>query len=100
MPQPKRPHTLADHRYGEDFSHTHDDDSDHDHDHFEDEAAPGRDSLWAQDHVSLVSVGMDIGSSGTQVIFSRLNLRRLAEDLSISRALAAWPTVTGFPSWA
>ena len=29
-----------------------------------------------------VSVGMDIGSAGTQVIFSRLNLRRLGEDLS------------------
>jgi ethanolamine utilization protein EutA len=35
-----------------------------------------------QDHVTLVSVGIDIGSSGTQVIFSRINLRRYGEDLT------------------
>jgi len=35
-----------------------------------------------QDHVSLLSVGIDIGSSGTQVIFSRINLRRMGEELS------------------
>src|SRR5262249_33845831 len=33
-------------------------------------------------HVTLHSVGIDIGSAGTQVIFSRLNLRRMGEDLS------------------
>jgi ethanolamine utilization protein EutA (predicted chaperonin) len=85
MPQEKRPHTIADHVYGEDYSHTHegDDAFDHDHDHDDPGAdAPGHDPLWMQDNVSLVSVGMDIGSSGTQVIFSRLNLRRLAEDLT------------------
>jgi len=38
--------------------------------------------LWVQDHVSLRSVGIDIGSSGTQVIFSRINLRRMGEELS------------------
>ena len=39
------------------------------------------DALWQQDHIQLVSVGIDIGSSGTQVIFSRLHMRRLGEDL-------------------
>src|SRR5215813_1904325 len=34
------------------------------------------------DHVWLMTVGIDIGSSGTQVIFSRGNLRRLGEDLT------------------
>ena len=29
-----------------------------------------------------MSVGIDIGSSGTQVIFSRINLRRYGEDLT------------------
>jgi ethanolamine utilization protein EutA len=38
--------------------------------------------IWIADHVSLMTVGIDIGSSGTQVIFSRVNLRRLGEDLS------------------
>jgi ethanolamine utilization protein EutA len=80
----KRPHTLADHLQGKDHGHSHDDDegADHDHDHY-DGGGPLEDNpLWIQDHVSLVSVGIDIGSSGTQVIFSRLNLRRLGEDLS------------------
>ncbi|HWE11453.1 MAG TPA: ethanolamine ammonia-lyase reactivating factor EutA, partial [Solirubrobacteraceae bacterium] len=38
--------------------------------------------LWQQDNVQLHSVGIDIGSSGTQVAFSRLHLRRLSEDLT------------------
>ena len=77
-------HTLADHRYGVDADHAHDDGTDHDHDHDHDDAdhATGEDALSLQDRVSLVSVGIDIGSSGTQVIFSRINLRRLGEDLS------------------
>jgi ethanolamine utilization protein EutA len=38
--------------------------------------------IWQQDNVQLHSVGIDIGSAGTQVVFSRLHLRRLSEDLS------------------
>ncbi|GAA1881382.1 ethanolamine ammonia-lyase reactivating factor EutA [Asanoa iriomotensis] len=38
--------------------------------------------LWQQDNIVLHSVGIDIGSSGTQVAFSRLHLRRLGEDLT------------------
>jgi ethanolamine utilization protein EutA len=82
---PKQPaHSLADHQYGTDTGHTHDGDEafDHDHDDFGIEGGPEGTGLWLQDHVSLVSVGMDIGSSGTQLIFSRVNLRRLGEDLS------------------
>ena len=80
----KRSHSITDHMYGADLSHTHDGDEDADHDH----DAPVSDGpleenpIWIQDHVSLVSVGIDIGSSGTQVIFSRINLRRPGEDLS------------------
>ena len=79
-------HTLADHLYGQNIVHEHDEDSDHDHDHdydFENDDVPLEDNpLWRQDNVSLMTVGIDIGSSGTQVIFSRVNLRRLAEDLT------------------
>jgi ethanolamine utilization protein EutA len=79
-------HTLADHLYGQNIVHQHDEDSDHDHDHdydFENDEVPLEDNpLWRQDNVSLTTVGIDIGSSGTQVIFSRVNLRRLAEDLT------------------
>jgi ethanolamine utilization protein EutA len=38
--------------------------------------------IWQQDNVTLHSVGMDIGSSGTQVVFSRLRLRRISEELT------------------
>jgi ethanolamine utilization protein EutA len=38
--------------------------------------------VWQQDNVMLRSVGVDIGSSGTQVAFSRLFLRRLSENLT------------------
>lgn len=81
--QKPRAHSLTDHFYGTDAGHTHDgDEADHDHDDFGIGGGPGEDGLWIQDHVSLLSVGMDIGSSGTQLIFSRINLRRLGEDLS------------------
>jgi len=81
-PKP-RTHSLVDHQYGADAGHTHDGgDADHDHDDFGPEGALENDPLWVQDHVSLTSVGIDIGSAGTQLIFSRINLRRLGEDLS------------------
>src|SRR3989449_3363340 len=80
----KRRHTLADHLYGSDHDHVHGDGSaDHDHDHDLGPAGPLEENpLWLHDNLSLVSVGIDIGSAGTQVIFSRLHMRRLGEDLS------------------
>src|SRR5580692_7357490 len=80
-PEKKSPHTLTDHVYGIDLAHTHDGFADHDHD-FPDDGALEDNPIWIQDHVSLTSVGIDIGSSGTQIIFSRIHLRRLGEDLS------------------
>ncbi len=72
--QPKRPHSLDDHLYGAGFDHVHEGDEglDHDHDHFEDAGPLEENPLWIADHVTLRSVGIDIGSSGTQVIFSRV----------------------------
>src|SRR5688500_15997661 len=80
---PKAGHTLEDHRLGEGLfqEHEHGPDADHDHDDF----TPGpleENAIWIQDNVWLTSVGIDIGSAGTQVIFSRLHLRRLGEELS------------------
>ena len=77
----KRPHTLEDHLLGMDAAHTHEDgeaDHDHDHDDAGGEYDPTTTSLWRQDNITLLSVGIDIGSAGTQVIFSRVQLRRLA----------------------
>src|SRR6202165_5556808 len=80
-PNDKQSHTVADHSLGIDLAHTHDGYADHDHD-FPDELPLEEHPIWIADHVSLETVGIDIGSSGTQVIFSRVNLRRLGEDLS------------------
>ncbi len=38
--------------------------------------------LWQRDNVILNSVGIDIGSAGTQILFSRMHLQRQAVDLS------------------
>src|SRR5947207_12385482 len=80
----KRSHTLADHLLGRDVVHEHEGDADHDHDHFEVDPNERLEDnpIWMQDHVTLLTVGIDIGSSGTQVIFSRINLRRYGEDLT------------------
>ena len=80
-PEAKAKHTLTDHYFGDYLSHVHEGDADHDHDHdyFDDDTPLEDNPLWVQDHVTLTSVGMDIGSAGTQVVFSRLALRRLSE---------------------
>src|SRR5207237_1516239 len=77
-------HPLADHLLGREVVHEHEGDADHDHDHFEVDPNERLEDnpIWMQDHVTLTSVGIDIGSSGTQVIFSRINLRRYGEDLT------------------
>lgn len=82
--EPKKPagHTVADHLYGQDLMHEHEGDSDHDHDWIDENERLEDNPLWIQDHVTLNTVGIDIGSAGTQIIFSRINLRRLGEDLS------------------
>ena len=38
--------------------------------------------LWQRDNVTLTSVGVDIGSAGTQILFSRMHLHRQSVDLS------------------
>jgi ethanolamine utilization protein EutA len=97
----KKPHTLADHVYGAEHDHVHDDESDHEHDHDHDDVAGGgpleENALWIQDNIQLVSVGIDIGSAGTQVIFSRLHMRRLGEDLSSRYFVVARETLYQSP---
>ena len=89
-------HTLADHRLGTDLAHSHDGDADHDHDDFDD--GPIEDNpLWIADNVTLTSVGIDIGSAGTQVIFSKVHLRRLSEDLTSRYYVVARETLFRSP---
>ena len=71
-----------------------------DHDHVHDDEPLGAledDPVWQQDNVTLQSVGMDIGSSGTQVLFSRLHLRRIGEDLTSRYVVVERDTVYRSP---
>lgn len=47
-----------------------------------DEGEEGEPLTWGLDHVELITVGVDIGSSTSHLIFSRLGLARLAQSLS------------------
>src|SRR4051812_50197840 len=92
-PDPKRPHRLADHAYGDEMDHTHDEDSDHDHDHDHDvgPAGPIEDNpLWQADNITLTSVGIDIGSAGTPGLFFPRGLRRFGGGLS-PPVFLGWP---------
>jgi ethanolamine utilization protein EutA len=83
FPENKGPHRLEDHLLGMDPMHSHEEgEADHDHDDVGGESDPTTSSLWLQDNITLLSVGIDIGSAGTQVIFSRVHLRRLSEELT------------------
>jgi ethanolamine utilization protein EutA len=94
----KAPHTLSDHVYGRDIAHKHEDADDADHNHdFDDDGAVEDNPLWQQDNVALTTVGIDIGSSGTQVIFSQVHLRRLAEDLTSRYYVVARETLFQSP---
>ena len=77
-------HSLKDHQWGASpdkhlHAHSQDEVADHDHDDVGPDAGQ---TLWQQDNVVLHSVGIDIGSSSTQVVFSKLHLQRVAEQLS------------------
>ncbi len=58
------------------------DDSEHDL-YDESQFFPNEDNpIWQQENVTLNSVGIDIGSSGTQVVFSRIKLQRNGAGLA------------------
>src|SRR5260221_12314180 len=91
-PKTKESHTLADHVYGLDLAHTHDGYADHDHD-FPDDGPLEDNPIWIADHVSLMTVGIDIGSSRTQVVFLLVHLRRPCADLASRYLLVARDTL-------
>lgn len=63
------------------------------HHHGEEEINLENNGLWLADNIHLKSVGIDIGSAGTQVIFSFLHLQRKGEDLSSRYIVVARETI-------
>ena len=62
---------------------SHDLDFDHEHEPPDEaQVAAVAQLIWAQDTVELTTVGIDIGSSTSHLLFARVTLRRLAEGLS------------------
>ena len=61
-------------------------DPDHTPDGYRDDDEPveriTENQLWQRENVVLMSIGIDIGSAGTQVLFSRVHLARQSVDLS------------------
>lgn len=82
MPDARTPrHTLADHAFGALAGHAHGE-RDLDHDHDDDFLPVDTQSL---ESVPLVSMGLDIGSSGTQIAFTRLEMRGPGEHRALRR---------------
>ena len=77
-------HALTDHDYGIFNEHIHVPGRHYDHDHDDDfdEGPLEHNPLWQQDNIFLSTVGIDIGSSSTQVVFSQVHLERQGEALS------------------
>src|SRR5258707_10444201 len=66
------------------FHEGHDDDDDHFHDGDGggDDGDDGVDVTWALDNVELTTVGVDVGSSTSHLLFAKLHLQRLTQSLS------------------
>ena len=83
-------HSLKDHRWGAELGdHDHGEGADHDHDDMGGAPGDADHALWVQDNVILHSVGIDIGSSSTQVVFSKIHLQRIADQLSTRYVVVA-----------
>ncbi|MEA2641661.1 MAG: ethanolamine utilization protein EutA [Chloroflexota bacterium] len=63
----------------------------------EDEAVD--DAIWAADNVELTTVGIDVGSSTSHVMFSRIHLQRLATNLSSRFVVVGRELLWESPIW-
>jgi ethanolamine utilization protein EutA len=89
---PDKPtHSLYDHAFGAFSTHAHapGEEADHVHDADDNLVLDPRENT----DVPLVSIGVDIGSSGTQVVFSRLLMRGPGEPLAMRRLTKARETL-------
>jgi ethanolamine utilization protein EutA len=82
-------HSLSDHDFGALARHEHGE-GEYDHDHDDDFADIGS---YDGGDVSLISMGLDVGSSGTQVIFTRLEMRGAGEHRALLRHVKSRKTL-------
>ncbi len=96
MTTPERPgrksHSLADHAFGAAVGHDHAPGEDHDHEH---DAGENLITGGSQElaRVELISIGIDIGSSGTQIAFSRLLMHGPGEPAAMRRHVRSRETL-------
>ncbi len=90
-PRQANVHTLADHAFGALARHDHasGEEADHDHDTDDNLVLDPRENV----ETPLISMGVDIGSSGTQIVFSRLLMRGPGEPLAMRRQAKARETL-------
>ncbi len=95
-PSPFSSHSIADHAFGALARHEHapGEEADHEHDADDNLVAEGSREL---EEVPLISMGVDIGSSGTQIVFSRLLMRGPGEPLALRRSVKARETLYSSP---
>ena len=61
----------------------------HEHVMTEDERAALAHAIWSQENVEFKTVGIDIGSSTSHLLFAKVALQRQAQGLQYSRAVSA-----------
>jgi len=69
-------------RIGPPFWHEFGDDPDYEHDHDDFDGVAEKNEFYYADNIELTTVGIDIGSSTSHLMFSRLHLQRLGKYLS------------------
>jgi ethanolamine utilization protein EutA len=81
------------HTHGAEFAgmHAHEHEAPHWHDEFgnhigeamsEEEIADIQDHIWKSDNVEMTTVGVDVGSSTSHLMFSRVHMQKISEGLS------------------
>jgi ethanolamine utilization protein EutA len=85
------------HEHGHEHGHGHGHEHGHDHDDLwpDDPDHP----LWERDQIVLNSVGIDVGSATSQLLFSRLTLRRMGRELSSAFAVVGKEILLESPVW-
>lgn len=92
------------HGHGHDHAHGHFHDHDDFHDHHGEALSPEElaaleEGVWRLENVELRTVGVDIGSSTSHLMFSRVHLKRIGDGLSSRFVVVDRETLWRSPIW-